>query len=272
MITITGKNIVKTLDGKGSASSNYAGDGQIGKFELANAGIQNRLISAVLRNQGNGDGFLDAGEFQTLLDKKIIALNGDQLIVGGFLASAVSTPQKTSSLGFVGKDLHGKDFYPDLDADGDADLVIFVDNEVDLEVLKTAIGKIEEASGHRLDFQIVTGSNKKYANSVNGIWLEVVPGDDEFAGGGILGAEGGGNIEIREGYESELQIIMHELLHAIGLDHDDGDQVLLGWNNNIPINDFSQLEIANIIKTSDDYRPGRNNRPNEPIAIEHYLP
>ncbi len=88
MTTITtGQDIVSKFDGKGSASDMYMGDSRIGKNELAKAGIEDPLISAILRNQGNGDGFLDASEFQTLLDNKIIALNNDQLTISGPLAN-----------------------------------------------------------------------------------------------------------------------------------------------------------------------------------------
>ncbi len=75
MITTTGSHIVGTLDGHGSANKSYKDDGRIGKFELREAGIGDDMINRVLRQYGNGDGFLNSDEFQALLDQQIITFS-----------------------------------------------------------------------------------------------------------------------------------------------------------------------------------------------------
>lgn len=76
-MSTTINQFMNSYEGTG-AGGRYGTDNKIGKLELARGGLgygtpEDLAISRALRHGvGDGDGFLDANEFQTLLDGKII--------------------------------------------------------------------------------------------------------------------------------------------------------------------------------------------------------
>lgn len=139
----------------------------------------------------------------------------------------------------------GGGLWTDDDGDGDADVYVVNDGSIDQQALQQAAQNIEEGGNGKLDVHIL---DQEAAGSVPNAATIHAQDLNGMAGESQIGK--GGDIAIDPGSTSDVRIITHELMHAVGVEQDNnvnnGDSIMDYSYNGSTLTDYDRALLQKL--------------------------